>query len=183
MPAAASPGPAESRARRESESSAATPSNNMNTMTHWNPFRDMQDLQNRVLHALQAKSAAASGQQESITVAEWSPAVDITEDSSEYLIKAELPEVSREDVKVTVENGMLTLKGERRLEKEEHGRKFHRVERAYGSFLRSFHLPENTDPSKVSAEFKDGLLRIRLPKQEAALPRQIEVKIGGAIEA
>lgn len=151
----------------------------MNTMTHWNPFREMQDLQNRVLHALQAKSAApANGQQESITVAEWAPAVDITEDASEYLIKAELPEVSRDDVKVTVENGMLTLKGERRLEKEETGRKFHRVERAYGSFLRSFHLPEDTDPSKVSAEFKDGVLLIRLPKQEAALPRQIEVKIG-----
>ena len=106
----------------------------MNTMTHWNPFREMQDLQNRVLHALQAKSAApANGQQESITVAEWAPAVDITEDASEYLIKAELPEVGRDDVKVTVENGMLTLKGERRLEKEETGRKFHRVERAYGS--------------------------------------------------
>lgn len=151
----------------------------MNTMTHWNPFREMQDLQNRVLHALQAKSAAATnGQQESITVAEWAPAVDITEDASEYLIKAELPEVGRDDVKVTVENGMLTLKGERRLEKEESGRKFHRVERAYGSFLRSFHLPEDTDPSKVSAEFKDGVLLIRLPKQETALPRQIEVKIG-----
>ena len=151
----------------------------MNTMTHWNPFREMQDLQNRVLHALQAKSAAAAnGQQESITVAEWAPAVDITEDASEYLIKAELPEVGRDDVKVTVENGMLTLKGERRLEKEETGRKFHRVERAYGSFLRSFHLPENADAAKVSAEFKDGVLLIRLPKQETALPRQIEVKIG-----
>lgn len=156
----------------------------MNTMTHWNPFRDMQDLQNRVLHALQTKSAAAaSGRQESIATAEWSPAVDISEDAAEYLIKAELPEVRREDVKVTVENGVLTLKGERRLEKQENGLKFHRVERAYGSFLRNFHLPEDTDPSKVSAEFKDGILQIRLPKQEAALPRQIEVKIGEAIEA
>ena len=97
----------------------------MNTLTHWNPFREMQDLQNRVLHALQAKAAAAgNGQQESITVAEWAPAVDITEDAAEYLIKAELPEIKREDVKVTVENGMLTLSGERRLEKEESGRKY-----------------------------------------------------------
>lgn len=150
----------------------------MNTLTHWNPFREMQDLQNRVLHALQSKAAAAgNGPQESITVAEWAPAVDITEDSAEYLIKAELPEVKREDVKVTVENGMLTLSGERRLEKEESGRKYHRVERAYGSFLRSFHLPENTDPAKVGAEFKDGVLLVHLPKQEEAKPRQIEVKI------
>ena len=150
----------------------------MNTLTHWNPFREMQDLQNRVLHALQAKApATANGQQESITVSEWAPAVDITEDANEYLIKAELPEIKREDVKVTVENGMLTLSGERRLEKEETGKKYHRVERAYGSFLRSVHLPEDADPAKVGAEFKDGILQIHLPKQEAVKPRQIEVKI------
>jgi HSP20 family protein len=151
----------------------------MNTLTHWNPFREMQDLQNRVLHALQGKAAVAgNGPQESIAVAEWSPVVDITEDSAEYLIKAELPEIKREDVKVTVESGVLTLSGERRLIKEEGGRKYHRVERAYGSFRRSFHLPEDADPGKVAAEFKDGVLQIHLPKQEMALPRQIEVEIG-----
>jgi HSP20 family protein len=150
----------------------------MNTMTHWNPFREMQDLQNRVLNALQTKAAlGGNGQQESITVSQWAPVVDITEDANEYLIKAELPEILREDVKVTVENGMLTLSGERKLEKEESGKKYHRVERAYGSFLRSFHLPEDTDPDKVGAEFKDGVLRIHLPKQEAVKPRQVEVKI------
>jgi HSP20 family protein len=150
----------------------------MNTLTHWNPFREMQDLQNRVLNALQTRAAAAgNGQQESITVSQWAPVVDITEDAHEYLIKAELPEIKREDVKVTVENGMLTLSGERRLEKEETGKKYHRVERAYGSFLRSFHLPEDTDPEKVGAEFKEGVLHIHLPKQEAVKPRQVEVKI------
>jgi HSP20 family protein len=150
----------------------------MNTLTHWNPFREMQDLQNRVLNALQSKAATAgNGQQESITVSQWAPVVDITEDDNEYLIKAELPEIKREDVKVTVENGMLTLSGERKLEKEETGKKYHRVERAYGSFLRSFHVPEDTDPDKVAAEFKEGVLQIHLPKQEAVKPRQIEVKI------
>jgi HSP20 family protein len=150
----------------------------MNAMTQWNPFREIQDLQNRVLHALQGKAGSApGGSNESITVSDWTPVVDITEDAGEYLIKAELPEVKREDVKVTVENGMLTLSGERRLEKQESGRKYHRVERAYGSFVRGFHLPDDADPDKVSADFKEGVLQIHLTKKEAARPRQIEVKI------
>jgi HSP20 family protein len=150
----------------------------MNAMTHWNPFREMQDLQNRVLHALHGKSGVApeSGH-ESITVSEWTPVVDISEDANEYLIKAELPEVKREDVKVTVENGMLTLSGERRLEKQESGKKYHRVERAYGSFVRAFNLPEDTDADQVRADFKDGVLQVHLTKKETAKPRQIEVKI------
>jgi len=150
----------------------------MNAMTHWNPFREMQDLQNRVLHALQGKAGvAAENGKESITVSEWTPVVDISEDAQEYLIKAELPEVKREDVKVTVENGMLTLSGERRLEKQESGRKYHRVERAYGSFVRAFNLPEDTDADQVRAEFKDGVLQVHLTKKETAKPRQIEVTV------
>lgn len=150
----------------------------MNAMTHWNPFREMQDLQNRVLHALQGRAGAApENGQESITVSEWTPVVDISEDANEYLIKAELPEVKREDVKVTVENGMLTLSGERRLEKQESGKKYHRVERAYGSFVRAFNLPEDTDADQVRADFKDGVLQVHLTKKETAKPRQIEVKI------
>lgn len=150
----------------------------MNAMTHWNPFREMQDLQNRVLHALHGKSGVApENGHESITVSEWTPVVDISEDANEYLIKAELPEVKREDVKVTVENGMLTLSGERRLEKQESGKKYHRVERAYGSFVRAFNLPEDTDADQVRADFKDGVLQVHLTKKETAKPRQIEVKI------
>jgi HSP20 family protein len=150
----------------------------MNAMTHWNPFREMQDLQNRVLHALHGKSGVASESgHEFITVSEWTPVVDISEDANEYLIKAELPEVKREDVKVTVENGMLTLSGERRLEKQERGKKYHRVERAYGSFVRAFNLPEDTDADQVRADFKDGVLQVHLTKKETAKPRQIEVKI------
>jgi HSP20 family protein len=150
----------------------------MNAINHWNPFREIQDLQNRVLHALQGRAGVdPEGNRESITVSDWTPVVDITEDAREYLVKAELPEVRREDVKVTVENGMLTLSGERRLEKQEGGKKYHRVERAYGSFARGFRLPEDIDPDQVAADFKDGVLQIHLTKKEAAKPRQIEVKI------
>ena len=100
--------------------------------------------------------------------------MDIAEDDKEYLIKAELPEVKKEDVKV---GDVLTTTGERKLEKEEQGKKYHRVERAYGSFTRSFTLPEDADPAKVSAEFKDGILKVRLAKSEKAIPKSIEVKL------
>jgi HSP20 family protein len=93
------------------------------------------------------------------------------------VIKVELPEIKKEDVKVTVENGTLTISGERKFEKEEKDKKYHRVERAYGSFVRSFALPGGTDGSKVSAEFKDGVLKVHLPKTEQAKPKAIEVKV------
>jgi HSP20 family protein len=83
----------------------------------------------------------------------------------------------KEDVKVTVENGVLTLSGERKLEKEEKGKRYHRIERAYGSFVRSFTLPDDADSDKVSAEFKDGVLKVHVAKSEAAKPKQIEVKV------
>jgi HSP20 family protein len=115
---------------------------------------------------------------ETMAAAHWSPAVDVSEDEKEFLVKAELPDLKKEDVKVTVENGNLTISGERRSENEEKGKKFHRVERAYGTFLRRFGLPEGIDASKVSAEFKDGILCIRLPKDETTKPQAIEVKVG-----
>ncbi|MBH0187604.1 MAG: Hsp20/alpha crystallin family protein, partial [Nitrospira sp.] len=96
----------------------------------------------------------------------------------EYLIKAELPEVKKEDVKVSVEDGVLTLSGERRQEKEEKGKKYHRVERSYGSFVRSFSLPESVDEGGVKAEYKDGVLNLHLPKTEKVKPKSIEVKVG-----
>jgi HSP20 family protein len=112
-----------------------------------------------------------------VTVPEWAPAVDIIEDDKEYLIKVELPEVRKDDVKVTVECGTLSISGERKTEKEEKNRKFHRIERHYGRFLRSFSLPEDAEEGKVNAEFKDGVLRVHLAKSEKALPKQIEVKV------
>jgi len=117
-------------------------------------------------------------EEESITVSEWAPLVDIAEEDKEYLIKVELPEVQKDDVKVTVESGTLSISGERKAEKEEKGRKFHRVERFYGRFERSFSIPDDAQASNVKAEFKDGVLRVHLAKSEKARPKQIEVKVG-----
>ena len=112
-----------------------------------------------------------------MTVAQWSPVVDITEDDKEYHIKAELPELRKEDVKVAVDHGVLTISGERKFEKEETGRKYHRIERSYGSFARSFSVPDDADDARVSAEFKDGLLTVLLTKNEKARPKSMEVKV------
>jgi HSP20 family protein len=116
-------------------------------------------------------------EKELLTVADWTPVVDIQETDLEYLVKAELPEVKKEDVKVTVENGVLTLQGERKQEKEEKGKKFHRIERSYGSFMRTFTVPLDTDEAKVAADFKDGILKVHLPKTEKPRPKAIEVRV------
>jgi HSP20 family protein len=150
----------------------------MKALTYWDPFRELEDMQHRLSTVLGRQlNRRQDGDKESITVAEWAPVVDIVEDETEYLIKVDLPEIKKEEVKVTVENGVLVLSGERKLEKEEKGRKYHRIERAYGSFGRSFSLPDNADAEKVNAEFNDGVLKLHIAKREAALPKQIEVKI------
>lgn len=115
--------------------------------------------------------------EESLTVAEWSPAVDIEETDKEYLVKVEIPEVKKENVKVLVEEGTLTIRGERRKEKEEKNARFHRMERTYGSFFRSFTLPVDVDEKKVSAEFADGMLKVHLLKSENAKPKTVEIKV------
>ena len=151
----------------------------MNAVTRWDPFRELDELQNRLSSLFGRAPLRRNGDKdEAITVAEWAPLVDIVEDDNEYLIKAELPEVKKEDVKVTVQDNVLTISGERQYEKEEKGKKYHRVERAYGSFARSFTLPEDADGEKVAAEFKNGVLKVHLPKSEKAKPKSIEVKIG-----
>jgi HSP20 family protein len=149
----------------------------MNALTRWDPFKEMDDLQKRLSSIFGlAPQRAATGKEE-MTVAQWLPLVDITEDEKEYLIKAELPEVKKDDVKVTVESGVLTISGERRFEKEEKDRKYHRIERSYGSFTRSFSVPDDADDAKVAAEFKDGVLTVRLAKSEKARPKSVEVKV------
>jgi HSP20 family protein len=150
----------------------------MNTLTRWDPFKEMDDLQSRLTKLFGLPSVrAGNGDKELMTVAEWAPSVDIIEDEKEWLVKADLPEVKKEDVKVTVENGVLAITGERKLEKEEKNKKYHRVERSYGNFLRSFTLPDGADGSQVNAEFRDGVLKVHLPKSEKAKPKTVEVKV------
>lgn len=152
----------------------------MTALTRWNPFREMEELQRRMSTLFDwspFRRSSLISDEEAITAPEWAPLVDIVEDDKEYLIKVELPEVNKDDVKVTVEGDTLTISGERKAEKEEKGRKFHRVERYYGRFERSFTIPDDADADNVKAEFKDGVLRVHLPKSEKARPKQIEVKV------
>jgi HSP20 family protein len=152
----------------------------MSALTRWNPWKEMDELQKRwssVLDLAPFRRNSLTADEESMTVAEWAPAVDIIEDENEYLIKVELPEVQKDAVKVTVEGGTLTISGERKAEKEEKNRKFHRVERYYGRFERNFSIPDDAEDSKVNAEFKDGVLRVHLAKSEKVRPKQIEVKV------
>ena len=150
----------------------------MNALTRWDPFKEMEETQNRLARIFGLTPArVANGDKESMTITQWAPSVDIVEDDKEWLVKADLPEVKKEDVKVTVENGVLTITGERKFEKEEKDKKYHRIERSYGNFLRSFTLPDAADCSKVNAEFKDGVLKVHLPKSEQAKPKAVEVKV------
>jgi HSP20 family protein len=142
----------------------------------WNPFRELEDIQtrlNRVFNEAPVRRTEGDG----LFFADWAPAVDIQETDKEYLIKAELPEIKKEDVKVEVLDGVLTIEGERTQEKEEKGKKFHKVERAYGKFVRQFALPKEVEASRVQADFKDGMLNVHLPKSAAAKPTTVEVKV------
>jgi len=107
----------------------------------------------------------------------WSPAVDIRETENELVLKADLPEMKLEDLDIQLENGTLTLKGERKFEKSNEDRGYHRIERRYGSFVRAFALPEYADAEKVAADYKDGVLTVTVPKKELAKPRAIKVNI------
>jgi HSP20 family protein len=150
----------------------------MNTLTRWNQLKELEDLQH-TLGSLFGRTQAQriEGQEEPMRVADWTPLVDISEDPKEYLIKVELPEVKREDVKITMEEGTLTIAGDRKYEKQDNGKRYHRVERAYGSFGRSFSLPDDASPAKVTADFKDGVLKVHLAKNEKARPQQVEVSV------
>ena len=145
----------------------------------WNPLREMEETQNRFNRFFSGgfPNRIGAGEIHSLAVADWSPEVDISQDDHEYLLKADLPEMKKDDVKVTVEDGILCVSGERKSEKEDHKRKFHRIERSFGSFRRSFSLPEDADSTQVSAEFSDGVLKVHLPTTTKARSKALEVKV------
>ena len=140
----------------------------MNTLSIWNPIHEMDELfHNRLATVLGGEGLPST----------WSPVVDIEETEKNYEIRAELPGLTKDKVKVTLEGGVLTLSGERDLERKVEGKTFHRVERSHGTFSRSFTLPEDVDPESVAANFKDGLLEIQVAKREEVLPKSIEVRV------
>ncbi|MCP9439818.1 MAG: Hsp20/alpha crystallin family protein [Nitrospira sp.] len=145
--------------------------------SRWDPFKELEDMERRLSTWFGRPLRRREGGKEALTVTEWVPLVDIEENDKEYVIKAELPEMKKEEIKVSVEDDVLCISGERKREKEEKGKKYHRVERSYGCFERSFTLPDDADGTKVNAEYKDGVLRVHLPKSEKAKPKAIEVKV------
>jgi HSP20 family protein len=139
----------------------------------WNSFREMEDFFNRFQRGVNRPYAAPaeSGRQF------WAPAVDISETPKEYLVKAEIPGIKKEEVRITVDNGVLMLSGERKSEKESKDEKLHRVERFYGAFERSFSLPDDVVADRIAADYKDGVICVHLPKAEAKKAQTVEVKV------
>jgi len=143
------------------------------SLIRWNPLYELEDFFDRY-----HKAAATKGGKENMIAADWTPSVDIIENNEEFLIKAEIPEIEKDNIKVNVAEGILSISGERKFEKkEEKGEKVHRIERYYGSFARSFTLPENVDGDNISAEHKNGVLTLHLKKIEKPEPKSIDIKI------
>lgn len=151
----------------------------MTMLTRWEPFRELMDLQNRMDRLFRDYSGAQEGQ-EFMTAGSFVPPVDVYEDEHNITLKMEVPGIEEKDLDIRVENNTLTVRGERKLEKEEKEENFHRIERRYGSFARSFSLPSTVDTEKIDASYEQGLLKLRLAKKAEAKPKQIKVSVGGA---
>ncbi len=149
----------------------------MASLLRWDPVKEFDELARRftpfVLRTPEVRQDEGQGRK----MVEWAPSVDISEEEGAYVVKAELPEVQREAVKVLVENGILSISGERTRNTEKTGIRYHRVEREYGAFLRSFTLPEDADPKKISANMKDGVLTVRIEKLAEAKPLAVEINV------
>lgn len=145
------------------------------TVMRWDPFRDLITLQDRMNRLFDESMRGARPADEGTT--SWSPAVDIYETDNEIVLKAELPEVNQKDIDIQIENSTLTIQGERKSDTTIKQENYHRIERAYGRFNRSFTLPNLVDQEKIKAEYKDGVLKIELPKREERKPKQIKVTL------
>src|SRR5215813_6336976 len=144
-------------------------------ISRWDPFRDLSLLQDRMNRLFNDAGRTWRPDEPSATTT-WSPAVDIFETENEIMVQAELPGVDRKDITLHLENNVLTLKGERRFEKETKQENYHRIERAYGGFSRAFSIPAIVDEEKIRADYKDGILKIGLPKKEQVKPKQIKIE-------
>lgn len=143
------------------------------SMVRWDPFASLDDMFSR-MPSVFGRWPRVSGDGDT---AEWSPTVDISETDTEYLLKAQLPAVKREDVHVTYDDGMLTISGERKQEKEQKGEKFHRIESFHGAFSRSFTLPEKIEAGSIRADAKDGVITVHVPKSKVEARKPTEIKI------
>ena len=148
----------------------------MTVLTRWEPFRELSTLQERINRAFRE---SRTGVDESLTTSSFAPAVDVYEDEHQVTLKVEVPGIDEKDIDVQVENNVLTVHGERKIEKEEKEENYRRVERQYGSFTRTFNLPQTVDTEAVSATYDKGVLSIALPKKAEAKPKQIKVSVGG----
>lgn len=145
-------------------------------IVQWDPWQEIEDMFDRYTRAVGWRQRRTKGG-EPATAVDWSPQVDIAETPQEFTIKAEIPEVNKDDVKVMINDGVVTIEGERKREKEDNDKTFHRIERFYGSFSRSFSLPENIDSQAAVATFKDGVLTLQIPKTAQTQTKSIEVKV------
>ena len=147
------------------------------TMVRWDPFADMDTLFNHLMPRRPGSWPRFGATDNGGPKFEWLPSADISETDKEYLVRAELPAVKKEDVKVTVDGGMITIEGERKQRKEEKNEKFHRVESVTGNFTRSFTLPDNVDEKNIRCESQDGVLTVHIPKTEIEKRKPIEIKV------
>jgi len=143
-------------------------------VVRWDPFRDLGLLQDRMNRMFDDAGRGWRADEPAATTS-WSPSVDIFETEGEIVVKAELPGMDRKDIALHLENNVLSIRGERRFEKETKEENYHRIERSYGNFSRSFSIPATVDEEKIRADYKDGVLKIILPKKEQAKPKQIKI--------
>src|SRR5438132_246571 len=149
----------------------------MTVIARWDPFREFSTLQDR-MNRLFRESYGPEGRDESLTTSQFAPPVDVYEDEHNVVLKVEVPGIDEKDIDVRVENNVLTVHGERKVEKEEKEENFRRIERQYGSFIRSFTLPNTVDSDSISADYDKGVLKIGLAKKAEAKPKQIKVNVG-----